>query len=211
MGSRKVETRRALAALFALLWSFTLAAGPVRAAEIVSAVTRHEDGTYRSRIVARLGVSPGSVYELLRDPGAYAGLNRGLLESRPLETREDGRLRTLFLHRACIFIFCKTARYVMDFDFGRDGTAIDADLVPEKSDFSHGRVRWRLAPSETGTTVTMFSEFTPRFWIPPLIGPYLIGRKLRAETIETVETMEALLLDGRRRTETGKGGNDAFP
>jgi hypothetical protein len=32
----------------------------------------------------------------------------------------------------------------------------------------------------------------PDFWIPPLIGPWLIKRKLLSETLETVDNLEQL-------------------
>jgi hypothetical protein len=40
--------------------------------------------------------------------------------------------------------------------------------------------------------VLIRSAVEPDFWIPPFIGPWLIERKLRSETLETVRNLERL-------------------
>ena len=40
------------------------------------------------------------------------------------------------------------------------------------------------------------SEIEPAFWVPPLIGPWLIQRALQAETLKSVANLERLAEDG---------------
>ena len=39
------------------------------------------------------------------------------------------------------------------------------------------------------------AEIEPAFWVPPVIGPYLIARELRAQARTTAEAIERLGAD----------------
>ena len=72
-----------------------------------------------------------------------------------------------------------------------DGS-VTALVVPELSDFRYGYARLNLWQEVDGTRILIRSEVEPDFWIPPLIGPWLIKRKLLSETLETVDNLELL-------------------
>ena len=71
---------------------------------------------------------------------------------------------------------------------------ITAVVVPKLSDFQHGYARVNIWQEPTGTRVLIRSEVRPDFWIPPIIGPWLIKRKLRSEALETVQNLERVAL-----------------
>ena len=43
-----------------------------------------------------------------------------------------------------------------------------------------------------GSRLIFFAALTPDFWVPPLIGPYIIKKKMREEAVETVLGLERL-------------------
>jgi hypothetical protein len=91
----------------------------------------------------------------------------------------------------CILVFCKRVQQLQHVTYPRADT-IEAVIVPEGSDFRSGFARWRLASISALTTELEFNQtFEPDFWVPPLIGPWLIRRKLVGEVAETVMYIEA--------------------
>ena len=71
------------------------------------------------------------------------------------------------------------------------GGLIEALTVPALSDFRRGIYRWRLQ-SENGATRMQFTALLePDFWVPPVIGPWLIKRKLLDEVRVTTAAIES--------------------
>lgn len=66
-------------------------------------------------------------------------------------------------------------------------------IVPEASDFSYGRFHWRTRRvSAQASRIALSAELTPAFWVPPLIGPWILKHKLRAVALESCERLERL-------------------
>ena len=59
-----------------------------------------------------------------------------------------------------------------------------------QSDLRHGYARVDMWQESEGTRILIRSEVEPDFWIPPLIGPWVIKKKLRSEALETVRNLE---------------------
>ncbi len=75
-----------------------------------------------------------------------------------------------------------------------------ATIIPEHSDFSYGRVRWKLTPYGDGTLLRYQSETEPKFWVPGLFGNALVARSLG----RTVEQMIQRVEDRARLEEDGR-------
>ena len=65
---------------------------------------------------------------------------------------------------------------------------------PEESNFSYSRERWQLIPEGEGTLMIYDFEMEPGFWVPPIIGPYVIKRALRSSGANAVNRIEAVAL-----------------
>jgi hypothetical protein len=63
---------------------------------------------------------------------------------------------------------------------------------PAASDFRHARELWQLQPHAGGTRLTYQAEFEPAFFVPPLIGPWLIKARLRSELEDIAARLEQL-------------------
>jgi hypothetical protein len=71
------------------------------------------------------------------------------------------------------------------------GYLIEATVLPQDSDFRRGRAQWRLI-AEGDTTLMYFrAELVPDFFLPPLIGPWLIRREMVNQITEIVMLIEA--------------------
>ena len=55
-----------------------------------------------------------------------------------------------------------------------------------------GQARWRLENSSGDTRLLFEARIRPAFWVPPLIGPWVIGRVLREEARSTCDGLERL-------------------
>lgn len=92
--------------------------------------------------------------------------------------------------RNCIALFCKTFTMVEDVKI--TGNVVSATIVPHKGDFRSGQASWQVESSERGTRVGYKAVLEPDFWMPPLIGPYLIAHSLRKQVLISAEHLERL-------------------
>ena len=67
-----------------------------------------------------------------------------------------------------------------------------ATIVPEFSNFRSGYANWALREEGGGTHLLFTTQLEPSFWVPPLIGPWLIRYKLREEALQSVDNLEQL-------------------
>jgi hypothetical protein len=165
----------------------------VQAGEVLVAGVTEERGIYRVEVDTRLAVRPDWAWEVLTDYPRLGRVNEAIERSEVLERRgaEDYRVRTVT--QACVYFFCKRIEQVQDVVQLADGRLL-ATVLPEYSDFRYGWARLYVWPEGDRTRVRVLAEVEPDFWIPPLIGPWLIKRKLRSEALETVLNLERLTM-----------------
>lgn len=90
----------------------------------------------------------------------------------------------------CFLVFCfdkvQTQRLsVTPYD-------VYGEIIPEKSDYKSGWSRWQLADHADGTAVILDSQFIPDFWVPPLIGSYMIQRSMERQVLHSIKALESL-------------------
>jgi hypothetical protein len=71
------------------------------------------------------------------------------------------------------------------------GYHIEATILPQSSDFRRGRAQWRLTAEGNSTLMQFNAELVPDFFMPPLIGPWLIRREMANQITEIVMIIEA--------------------
>ncbi len=174
-----------------------LAVVQARAGEILVAQVDHDRGLYRIELDMRLDAGKGHVWRLLTDYSHYGQLNNAIKESEILRQQGPGSYRVRTVTRACVYFFCKTVTQVQDVT-EVPGRYISASVLPALSDFRHGVARAYIWPEGAYTRIRVLAEVEPDFWIPPLIGPWIISRKLQSETLETMRNVERLAGPGRQ-------------
>ncbi len=181
------------------------------AARVVSVRVRRSGAHFLLRMRITLDAAPAAVFQALED---YAALPRYEPDVRSLRTepmRERDRVRLFMTLHACVLFFCKTMRQeqIMTATATGNGGVVRSELVPQGSDFRQGHGLWRVAPCASGDPASCLSvriEVVPSFWVPPVIGPWLIREKLREQAhrasigLEQLARRQVLRANPRERT-----------
>jgi hypothetical protein len=171
------------------LFAVLLLPAAAQAADILASRVNHEGDRYTLSVTARIDAPLDTVYRSITDFDNLAAINPDIEESQLLTTLPSDTRRVRSVIRVCLLKFCKRVQQVQDVTLQSDH-AIEAVIVPESSDFRSGIARWQLTPSGASTQLVFSNSFEPDFWVPPVIGTWLIKRKLVWEVAETARHIE---------------------
>ena len=162
-------------------------------AEILDVSVDRESDTYSLQSEVRFDVPSRYLFDVLTDWDLSTQFSSVVVESRNLPADEAGRPGFYVRNRACVAFFCKS--------FERTGyvetqplDVITAVADPDNSDFHLSVEQWHFAPDGDTTTISYQLEMRPKFWVPPLIGPYLIKRKLEKDGGEALARIESIAM-----------------
>jgi hypothetical protein len=162
----------------------------------------HDAGTnvYHLHSVADFSATPEAVFSVLSDYTQVTRISGLIVESGVLdEPAENGDLRVFTTVEGCLLLFCRSVDRVEQLRL-TPFREIVAEVEPELSDVHFGRSRWELSPLPGGgTRVDFQTRMTPGFWVPPVIGPPVIKRRLAREGREAVEQIEVMALEWMAR------------
>ena len=152
---------------------------------------RHSDGRYTVAFDMLLDAETARVRELMTDYDHLDRLSAIVTRSRVLAVRPDGSRRIRLDMRACVLFLCKTVRRVQDVETHANGD-ITTRAVPSLSDFSHAEEHWRIVPQGNGTRIRYDAHMVPDFFVPPILGPWLLQRALRRDLLGAAALLESL-------------------
>jgi hypothetical protein len=183
-----------MARICALLLLFS---GAVGAAELRSVAVDHVDGRFKLTSQVWFDTDIDSIFAVFLDYDLASRFSSFIVEARNLEPDEDGRSRVYNRNQGCVWFFCSS--------FERSGHVeheawqfIRSTADPELSDFEFSQEEWRFQSDGDGTLVAYDFEFDPKFWIPPLIGPYVIQQKLQRDSADAIDRIESIALGLRQ-------------
>lgn len=186
MKSRFVWTRLLSSlTLFSLLWLPNSHAGEVSHSHV-----DYDDGHYLVRLEMKIEAELETVYALLTDFNHLKLLNETIKVSRLLDSKNQQH-HVLIAVEGCVWIYCKRVKQVQRVTEMGQGY-IQAVTLPDKSDMEYGRVLWHIRQEGDFTIVHYRADFVPAFFIPPLIGPYIMKGRLLEEGEKTIEGIERL-------------------
>lgn len=181
--------------------AFILQSLALQAAELLDVQVDLRNERYRLYSEVQFDVSRQALYDLLIDYEKFEKFTSAIVESQNKEPDEKGRPGFYARMEGCVLLFCKS--------FIRNGyllltpiTEIVAITDPEESDFKYSRERWQLIPTDEGTLMIYDFEMEPAFWVPPVIGPYMIQKTLRRGAHRAVDRIEALAVAIESENET---------
>lgn len=156
------------------------------AARVIDVHVAREGSAFLIGLRISIDASPPEVFRALQDYSAMTRYNPDLRAVRVQSTGVPGRVRLFSTIHACVLIFCKTMHQeeIMMALPSADGGVLEAELLPRGGDFKAGRGRWtvRACPgARPMTCVDAEIRLVPAFWVPPLIGPWVIRRKMAEE------------------------------
>ena len=153
-----------------------------------SSVERDGD-FYALAITAQIDAPLEIVYQSITDFDNLAAINPNIEKSRLVGRPNADTQRVHSVIKVCILMFCKRVVQVQDVTRPSEHV-IEAVIVPAESDFRSGFARWQLTPRGDSTLMSFSHRFEPDFWVPPVIGPWIIKRKLVSEVAETAMYIE---------------------
>lgn len=159
------------------------------AGDILASSVSHDGSVYTLSVTARIDAPLDTVYRSITDFNHLATINPAIEESQLLATPTPDTRRVRSVIKVCILMFCKRVEQVQDVTL-LEGYAIKAVILPQDGDFRSGVAYWQLTGSGTSTEMLFTNTFEPDFWVPPVIGPWLIKRKLIQEVAETAMYIE---------------------
>ena len=154
-------------------------------------VTRLDQDAYSLRLEMEVAAPPGYVRELLTDYDHLGRVNPAIHDSELLAAPAPMLRRVRTVTRSCVAIMCFDMTQVQDVEERADGEII-ATIVPGICDFKDGVALWRILPSGSGTHVVFEARMRPKFWVPPLIGTWMIERQINQQLELTVRTLNRL-------------------
>lgn len=163
----------------------------IAAAEDFQIEVQQRDARYAVTVEMWIEASATTLHDLLTDYEHLDQLNDSILKSEVRETFSATRHHVYTFAEVCVAIFCRELEQVQEVE-QRPGGDIVMMILPNQGDFAQGYAYWHFEPARPGTRITFESELEPAFWVPPVIGPFLIKHALWREIQETVGRLEAL-------------------
>ena len=143
---------------------------------------------YQVQMTFGVAAPVNQVMAVLTDYGFPDRLNPKVTKKEVIG-RQRGITRVRTEIRSCVFIFCKDVGLTQDVTVVAD--TIQADIVPDESDFRSGYFRWSVSSSDNGGSHIAFEAvMEPDFFIPPLIGGFIVRKRLRQEILATAKNLE---------------------
>ena len=108
--------------------------------------------------------------------------------AREVLGQQDGVVRVRTEFRDCVVFFCKSMTLIHDVRVSAN--EIQADVIPDGSDFRHGFMRWSIhAIDKEISHVDFEAVMEPDFFVPPLIGGFLVRKALRKQALATAQNL----------------------
>ena len=174
--------------LSCLLWLWSALA---HSGAVLDAVVTHNDGRFILHSEILINVSAERVRAILTEYENLARINGGIKKVNILERRADGVVRMHVDAGVCILFICREYTWIQNaltLPSGDIVTTID----PRESSFREGQVRYQIIPDGDNTRLITDADLVPDIWFPPVVGPWLIKRKLYEETLETARGVERI-------------------
>ncbi|MEQ8206723.1 MAG: hypothetical protein RIA65_11145 [Woeseia sp.] len=164
---------------------------PVTGADLQKVTVEFENDRYRLESRARFDVRRADLYRVLINYDLFEKFTSAFVETRNLAPDNAGRPGFFTRMEGCVLLFCKSMRRTGHLVLNPPSEII-AIAHRDSSDFNFSRERWVLQDDGDGTVMTYYFELEPAFWVPPVVGPYVIKRVLRAGGIDAVDRIEAV-------------------
>jgi hypothetical protein len=196
-----VAARRIGALLFIVALGF-LGTRAIHAAQ-VEAVTVEVDGnTFHITLDALVDGTQARVYQVLSDYARLDRVNPGIrsISVRPSPANAGKRVRSVLAD--CVWFFCREIVQVQDVTEPNPFTIV-GKVVPGEGDFAAGSFAWHVTAEGARTRVRYEASQVPRFWVPPLIGPWMIKRTLHDQLAYSVAVLERLAAEPVSRASVG--------
>jgi len=164
-----------------------------RSATLDSLDVTREDGRYELYADTFVAASPSDIYAVLLEyeDNKFQRISSVYKESGYLDPAADGTPIVFTLMEGCIVFYCLSMRRTERLE-KEEFSYIRTMTIPEQSDFNYSHSEWTFAPAEGGTRMTYEMVMEPDFFIPPIVGPYILKRVLRSGGARVISRIERI-------------------
>jgi hypothetical protein len=175
--------------------SAAILAFAARTATLDSLEITRKDGRYELRADSFLAASPADIYEVLLEyeDDKFQRISSVYKESRYLDPAPDGTPMVYTLMEGCIVFYCLSMRRTERLET-EEFKYIRTLTVPEESDFKYSHSEWIFAPEQGGTRMQYNLVMEPDFFVPPIVGPFVLKRILRSGGTRVISRIEQMAL-----------------
>lgn len=161
-----------------LLPAMALAAATGWGAEVESVEVTREGN--RFGVVSRIALRAPRprVFAALVDYERFQALSDAYVESRYLAPAADGTPRVYTRVQGCLLFFCRSLVRSARLEVEPVTRVVATVETGPDTDLVMGREVWTLASTADGTLITYRHELEPGFWMPPVIGSWVVRRAL---------------------------------
>ena len=164
-----------------------LVASPALAVDKDDVRVETEDRAYRVRMAFNVPASVDQTKAVLTDFAHPSRLSSAVI-AREVLGQADGVVRVRTEFRDCVLFFCKTMMLIHDVTVSPN--EVRADVVAEGSDFRHGFLRWSInSISGADSHIVFEAVMEPDFFVPPIIGGFLVRKALGRQALATAENL----------------------
>lgn len=169
-----------------------------RAVEVLEAgVERTADG-YKVGFSVRLSGTVAGLRRLVTDYARFSELSPTVRSSRVIQRTGRDAARVELKLRPCVFVvLCRTVVKVSDASVDSSGQRLVFVAVPALSDFHEARETVTFEDdSSNGIPLVRFTYsavLKPKFFVPPVIGPWLVRNHIIKDLVTTSERAERIL------------------
>lgn len=154
---------------------------------------------------------PPAVFRALQDYSAMMRYNPDLRAVLVQPTGKRGHVRLFTTVHTCVLVFCKTMHQeqMMTAIANADGGVLEAELLPHGGDFNAGHARWTVRSCPRPRWLTCLDariELVPAFWVPPVIGPWVLRRTMTDEADRTSAGLEIVARTSRTQAAVPRTG-----
>jgi Polyketide cyclase / dehydrase and lipid transport len=166
---------------------------PAAAAELRDIAVEKDGDRYHLSSTTYFDATQSQLYNVLIDYDKYPLFSSAFVEAENRTPDAQGRPQFYTKMEGCVLLFCRTYIRIGHLELEPEHDIV-AIVDPEQSNFNYSRERWKLVPDGEGTILIYDFVMEPGFWVPPIVGPYVIKRALRSAGGSAVNRIEAVAL-----------------
>lgn len=164
----------------------------VAAADFRSLDVSRDGDSYQVKARIYLAAPPQAVYAVLTDYEHFTRISGSIIESRRVQQLNPAEALVYTDTRFCALFFCRHVKEMQKVTQTPPGD-ISSMVLPAQSDnVKSGSAALHLQAEGEGTLLDWHIRLEPGFWVPPLLGPLLVERSLKAEGRRSATGVEKL-------------------
>jgi carbon monoxide dehydrogenase subunit G len=154
-------------------------------------VSRQGD-IYQVQAEVYLAAPPQAVFAVLTDYDHFTRISASVVESRKVQQLDPATTLVYTDTKVCALFYCRHVKELQRIT-ETPPAEVASVVLPEKSDnVKSGSALLHVQAEGEGTLLRWQLSLEPGFWVPPLIGPPLLERSLKAEGRRSAAGVEKL-------------------